>query len=93
MAPQEYFRSKKIYVRLYCSDKTYLAGCAFNVSLLWSGRCVKGGKKHGAWGGNCGIRIAECGLKSSMLDAGYSMLDKDLLLTDPPPAENLTPET
>ena len=28
-----------------------------------------------------------------MLDAGYSMLDKDLLFTDPPPAENLTPET
>ena len=28
-----------------------------------------------------------------MLDAGYSMLDKDLFFPDPPPAENLTPET
>ena len=36
--------------------------------------------------------IANCGFKNSMLDAGYSMLDKDLPFTDPPPAENLTPE-
>jgi hypothetical protein len=32
-------------------------------------------------GEDCGARIAECGLKSSMLDTGYSMLDKDLPLT------------
>jgi hypothetical protein len=30
---------------------------------------------------DCGFGIAECGFKSSMLDAGYSMLDKDLLFT------------
>jgi hypothetical protein len=34
--------------------------------------------------------ILDCGFKSSMLDTGYSMLDKDLPFTDLPPAENLT---
>jgi hypothetical protein len=42
---------------------------------------VKGGIEHRAWRRNCGFRIANCGLKSSMLDAGYSMLDKDILFT------------
>ena len=30
---------------------------------------------------DCGLRIADWGFKNSMLDAGYSMLDKDLLYT------------
>jgi hypothetical protein len=41
---------------------------------------------------DCGARIADCGLKSSMLDTGYSMLDKDLLFSDPPPEEHLKPQ-
>jgi hypothetical protein len=37
------------------------------------------------------FKIAVWRLKSSMLDTGYSMLDKDLPFTDPPSVENLTP--
>ena len=59
-------------------QRELIANFEFGIANFSSEKGETRGEDRGA---DCEFRISNCGFKSSVLDTGYSMLDKDLPFT------------